>query len=76
MVEHNVPLTVADHLSPIVRDIFDGDVAKKYAYASTKITCIISGALDTYFKASLLETMKNEPYPVTVNGSNDNGLKK
>lgn len=49
---------------------------KKYASASTKTTCIINEALAPYFKASLLEAMKNEPYSLTVDGSNDNGLQK
>ena len=32
MVEHNVPLAVPDHLSPLFRDIFsDSSIAKKYA---------------------------------------------
>ena len=29
-----------------------------------------------YFKASLLETVKIEPYSLAVDGSNDNGLQK
>ena len=67
---------MVDHYSPLVRDIFDGDFVKKYASASTKTTCIINGALAPYFKDSLLEAMKNGPFSLTVDGSNDNGLLK
>ena len=27
LAQHNVPLALADHLSPLIRDIFDGEVA-------------------------------------------------
>lgn len=36
LAQHNVPLALADHLSPLIRDVFDGEVAKGYACAKTK----------------------------------------
>ena len=42
LVQHNVPLAIADHLSPLVRDIFsDSETAQDYASARTKTTCIV-----------------------------------
>ncbi len=31
LAQYNVPLAIADHLSPIIQNIFDGDVAKGLA---------------------------------------------
>ena len=42
LAQHNVPLALADHLSPIIRDLFNGDVAKGYACARTKTTAILN----------------------------------
>ena len=37
LAQHNVPLAVADHLNPLVRDIFsDSETAQDYASARTK----------------------------------------
>ena len=37
LAQHNVPLVVADHLSPLIQNIFDGEAAKGYACAKTKL---------------------------------------
>ena len=77
LVQHNIPLAVADHLSPLFRDIFpDSDIAKGYASASTKTTCIINGSLAPHFKAALVSAMKIQPFSIAVDGSNDSGLEK
>ena len=79
LVQHNIPLAVADHLSPLFRDIFpDSDIAKGYASASTKTTCIINGwfSLSPHFKAVLVSAMKIQPFSLAVDGSNDSGLEK
>lgn len=50
IVEHNVPLAVSGHLSPLLRDIFpDSNIAKKYASGSTKTTCMINLAIAPHF---------------------------
>ena len=41
LAQHNVLLALGDHLSPIIRDLFDGDVAKGYACTCTKTTAIL-----------------------------------
>ena len=77
LVEHNIPLSVTDHLSPLFKNIFpDSAIAKGYGSARTKTTCIINGSLSPYFKASLVETMKSSPFTLVIDGSNDNGLEK
>ena len=76
-MQHNVPLAVTDHLSPLFQDIFfDSETAKGYASARTKTTCIINESLALHFKSRLTSTMKSGPFSVAVEGSNDLGLGK
>ena len=75
LVQHNVPLAVADHLSPLVRDIFsDSETAQDYASARTKTTCIVNGSLAPHFRSALMNVMKSEPFYIAVDGSNDTSL--
>ena len=77
LVQHNVPLAVADHLSPLFRDIFpDSKIAKGYAAGRTKTTCILNGSIAPYFKATLVDVMKSHPFSIAINGSKDSGLER
>ena len=76
-MQHNIPLSVADHLSPIFKDIFnDSEIAKAYSSASTKTTCILNGSLAPHFKSTLVEAMSSRPFAIAIDGSNDNSLEK
>ena len=76
LAQHNVPLAFADHLSPLVRDIFDDEVAKKYSCAKTKTTCILNGAVAPEFASELVSYMQSALFTLSVDGSNDTGLEK
>ena len=77
LVEHNVPLAVSDHLSPLFKDIFpDSEIAKNYASARTKTTCVINSALAPHFQAALVADMKSSPFAIAIDGSNDSGIEK
>jgi hypothetical protein len=77
LVQHNIPLAVTDHLSPLLKDIFpDSEIAKGYASASTKTTCLINGSLAPYFRCALVNCMRTQPFAIAVDGSNDTGLDK
>ncbi len=77
MVQHNIPLAFADDLSPIIRDVFpDSEIARGYASASTKTTCLVNGCLAPHFKSSLVTAMKTQPFSIAVDGSKDSGLEK
>ena len=54
LAQHNVPLAFADHLSPLIHDVFDGEVAKGYACAKTKTSCILNGAVAPEFLSELV----------------------
>ena len=77
LVKHNIPLAFAEHLSLLFREIFtDSEIAKSYSSAKTKTTCIINGALKPYFQDRLLSLMRNNPYSLSIDGSNDTGHDK
>lgn len=77
LVQNNIPLAVTDDLSPMFKDIFpDSQIAKGYASARTKTTCILNGALAPHFRASLISAIKSAPFSLAIDGSNDAGLEK
>ena len=76
LAQHNVSLALADHLSLLIRDIFDGEVAKVYACAKTKTSFILNGAIAPEFLSELIGVMQQSPYALSVDGSNDTGLNK
>ena len=61
LAQHNIPLSLADHLSPLIRDVFDGEIAKGYACAKTKTSCILKGAVAPQFKHQLISVMQKHP---------------
>ena len=53
IVEHNLPLAISDHLTPLVRDIFSNSmVAKKYASHRTKATSILNFVIGPHFRGT------------------------
>ena len=68
---------MADHLTPMFKDIFpDSQIAKMYSCARTKTACILNGALAKELQATLIDIMKNNPFSLATDGSNDSGLQK
>ena len=60
----------------MIRDIFDGEVAKGYHCARTKTTAILNNAIAPEFKRELVSKMQNSPYSILIDGSNDTGMEK
>ncbi len=57
LAHHNIPITLADHLSPLFKIIFpDSEIAKAYSCARTKT------ALAKNLQQSLIDQMKTEPF--------------
>lgn len=76
-MQHNLPLAVADHLSPLVSNIFpDSKIAKGYACARTKTTNVLNGAMAPFCKKELITAMKKNPFSLAIDASSDTGLKK
>ena len=46
IVHNNIPFAAADTFSPLFKEMFPAsEIAKSYASARTKTTCIVNGAL-------------------------------
>ena len=75
LVQHNVPLAVADHLGPLLKECFkDSKTAQEYRCARTKTSCIVSEALAPHFMKELGVQMREGPYTLITDGSNDTGI--
>ena len=73
----NIALAFHDRLSPTIRKIFpDSKIASKYHSASTKATCMLNEAVKPMLMNNLLESMKVQPFSLSIDGSNDTDLKK
>ena len=52
VIEHNLPIAVSDHLTPLVQDVFsDSQIAKKYASRRTKTTSVLNVAIAPHFRS-------------------------
>lgn len=61
----------------LIRSAFpDSKVASSYHSASTKATCMLNLAVAPLLVESLVESMSNHPFSLSIDGSNDSGLKK
>ncbi|XP_073669772.1 uncharacterized protein [Paramisgurnus dabryanus] len=77
MVQHNVPFAVADHFSPLLKECFkDSTTAQNFKCASTKATCIINEAVVPHFRNELVTKMRENPFTLITDGSNDTGQEK
>ena len=75
LAQHNLPMAFADHLGPLFRDMFpDSAIAKSYAAASTKTTCILNMALRPHFLQDAVHQMRENPFTICTDGSNDTGM--
>lgn len=73
IVEHNIPIAVTDHVGPLIRKMFpDSKIAKAYGCARTKTTAII-GASAAENTNEISTYMKNAPFSLATDGSNDYG---
>ena len=74
LVQHNVPLAVADHLGPLLKECFkDSRTAQEYRCARTKMSSIVNEALAPHFMRELVDQMREQPYTLVTDGSNDTG---
>ncbi|XP_065119841.1 uncharacterized protein [Paramisgurnus dabryanus] len=77
LVQHNVSLALTDHLGPLLRECFkDSKTAQEYKCARTKTSCIVNEALAPHFMNELVVYMREGPYTLITDGSNDTGVEK
>ena len=77
IVEHNLPMAIADSFGQLFKKAFpDNKIAKQYQCGATKTSCIISDALAPHFLQQVVKSMKTEPFTLSIIGSDDTGLSK
>ena len=77
IVQHNLSISVADHLGQFYKNIFpDSQIASSYTCAKTKTFCIINKAFQPYYHKQIIDYCKNHPFTVGHDGSNDTGVQK
>ena len=77
LLEHNLPLAVADRAGPLFRSMFpDSKIASYYGCARTKTTSIVNRALATEFSGQITEMVQTQPFTLSLDGSNDEEEKK
>lgn len=77
LVQHNIPFSVTNELTPLFQDIFsDSEIAKHYSSRRTKTACMINGAIAPFFQNHLVDIMRNRPYSLAVDGSSDSDVEK
>ena len=63
LVEHKLPLTSADHLAKIFRNMFpDFEIMNKYRYGRTKTTHMLAGAVSKQITRDLKEGLLLTPW--------------
>ena len=77
LVHHNIPLALADKLTPLFQDIFsDSEITKNYFSRRTKTAYIINGAVAPFFQQYLVEHIKKNPFSIAIDSSSDNDIEK
>ncbi|KAJ8048447.1 hypothetical protein HOLleu_00771 [Holothuria leucospilota] len=71
LVEHSIPLSVADHCGKLFQKMFpDSHIAKKYRCARTKTTYIVE-TLGKDSQKRILSTIRESPFSMATDGSTD-----
>ena len=72
LLEHNLPIAVSDHAGPLFKSMFpDSKIAQYYGCARTKTTCILNRALGPEFAKTVFQLVQQQPFTLSLNGSND-----
>ena len=72
LVQHNIPLSLADELTPLFRHVFsDSEIAKNFSSRRTKAACTINGAVAPSYQQVLVQAMKSGSFSVAIDGSSD-----
>lgn len=71
IVNHNIPLSFTDHLSPLFKECFLDSKIAQYSSARTKTSVRISRAVSPYLLKEFVDNMKKLPFCLSVDGSSD-----
>ena len=77
MAQHNIPLSFADKLNGLLKDIFpDSKISQGYGCGKAKATCILNEAVAPKLKSKLVESLQRDAFSMCIDGSSDTGLTK
>ena len=77
LVQHNIALLIADHVTLLVKETFpDSKIAKKYASGWTKTAAVISKSFAPHWLDDIIKHCKSHPYLVGTDGSHDADTEK
>ena len=66
LVEHNLPLSVADHAGPLFKEMFpDSAIAKKYKCGRTKTREVVT-VLATEAREETIEAVQKQPFSLST----------
>lgn len=71
LVQHNLPLAVADYLGSYLRTYFLTVKVSSYVYGRAKTSAILNQTLAPSCKKYVAEHCKSHPFTLGTNGSND-----
>ena len=76
IVHHNTFFNLSDHLTQIIKSEFHGScAAEQFSCGRTKTAAIVN-CIGAELKAQLVNDMKNFPFSIMIDGSNDTGIAK
>lgn len=65
IAECNLPITITDHIEPLLKDIAtDSDIVKYYSWAGTKTTCILNWAIEADLQKNFFDQMKESWFSI------------
>ncbi len=71
---HNLSFQCADHLSTLFGKMFpDSTIASNFSCSHTKTKAIICQALDPYHKKPVVESVRDSPFSLLCDESNEKG---
>lgn len=71
IVEHNIPIAVADHAAPLFQAMFpDSEVAKQYSCARTKTTAIVKCMAEST-SLEIVKVLQDSHFSLATDGSTD-----
>ena len=77
IAEHNLPFSVMNHLSDLVKELFpDSAIVSKFSSKHKKTRCIVTNVLAKEFKTSIIETLKKIKFSIIIDETTDIASKK
>ncbi|XP_071501886.1 uncharacterized protein [Diadema antillarum] len=75
--QNNIPLDLADELTPLFPDIFpDSKIAKDFSSRQTKTVCITNAEVAPYSEGEMIPSVVRHPFSLVIDGSTDNGMEE